>query len=260
LAGNGSWRHLDTAPEGGGFLLATSSLSADGRMAAFGTPSGAVLVDITTGARRSLPGVSVAGQPVWLSDEQVLLSDAALYDRASGATTAAPVGPQNCVSPRSGARAGTAIELLSAGQPLTAPARVRRWSLADRTSSTIPLSGQLAGLIGVWEGAGFGAGDDRVARLCRPSGSLTGSVRVSRIIAVVSPKTGEVLHALLIDSAVSGEPSLLGWDTAERVLLSLTRGGTQDVVSWSVGSGTMSLVVSLGFLGTVTVGDPSRAV
>jgi hypothetical protein len=157
-----------------------------------------------------------------------------------------------------GERTNVMIELLPAGQPLTAPARVRRWSLNDRTSVTVPLSGPLSDLVGTWEGPAIGFGDDRVARLCRPTGGVPTSVRVSWMAAVLSPKTGEVARLLMIDSAASGVPVLLGWESERRLLLTLALRGGQEVVSWDLSAETVSLVSKADFVGTLSMRDLTR--
>lgn len=262
LADNGSWRHVDTAPRGAGTLLTPNSLSPDGKMAVFGVATGAVLVDLTTGAAQPLPQAVPSARPVWLSEQQILFSSAALFDRVSGQLGIAGSGPEHAVTPRlreSADRTNVMIELLPAGSPLTAPARVRRWSLIDRTSVTIPLSGPLADLVGPWEGPAIGFGDDRVARLCRPAGGgVPGSVRVSWMAAVVSPKTGEVGRLLMIDSAASGVPVLLGWESERSLLLTLTLRGGQEIISWDVLGETVSRVSQADFVGTLSMRDLTR--
>jgi len=261
LADNGTWRHLDTAPRGAGTLLAPNSLSPDGKVAVFGVATGSVLVDLTTGAQQVLPEAVPSARPVWLSEQQVLFSSAALLDRVSGKLGIAGAGPENTVTPRlreSGDRTNVMIELLPAGQPLTAPARVRRWSLIDRTSVTIPLSGPLSDLVGPWEGPAIGFGDDRVARLCRPTGAIPASVRVSWMVVVVSPKTGEVARLLMIDSAALGVPVLLGWESERRLLLTLAARGGQEIVSWDLSGETVSRVSQADFAGTLSMRDLTR--
>lgn len=261
LADNGTWRHLDTAPRGAGTLLAPNSLSPDGKVAVFGAATGSVLVDLTTGAKQVVPNAIPSARPVWLSEQQVLFSTSALYDRTSGQLGIAGAGPENAVTPRlreSGDRTNVMIELLPAGQPLTAPARVRRWSLLDRTSVTIPLSGPLSDLVGPWEGPAIGFGDDRVARLCRPTATIPSSVRVSWMAAVLSPKTGEVARLLMIDSATSGVPVLLGWESERRLLLTLTVRGGQEIINWDLSAETVSLVSRADFVGTLSMRDLTR--
>jgi len=261
LADNGSWHYLDDAPRAAGTLLSPTSLSPDGKVAVFTVATGAVLIDLTTGEQQLLPGAVASARPVWLSEQQLLFSSAALLDRASGKIGPAGAGPENAVTPRvreSGDRTNTMIELLPAGQPLTAPARVRRWNLTDRTSVTIPLSGPLADLVGPWEGPGIGYGDDRVARLCRPTGTVPASVRVSWMVAIVSPKSGEVPRLLMIDSAASGVPTLLGWESERRLLLALSVHGGQEIVSWDLSSEVVSRVSHADFVGTLSMRDLSR--
>lgn len=248
---DGGWRMLDNLPAGAGRGMAPGCLSPDGTCAAFNTPAGAVLLDLSTGVATPFPQVRSAADPVWLSANQVLLGEAALVDRAGGVVVKAPIGPENVVTVR-GAAGGSLIELLPAGQPVTAPARVRRWSLGDGTQVTLALSGALSHLTGVWESAGFGIGDDRVARLCRPAEPALGDA--SWLAAVLSPKTGEVAQALLFD-ARSGSPTVLGWDGDRRVLLDLAKGDRHEIVGWDPVSGEVGLACTLDFAARLSLRD-----
>ncbi|HEX6681809.1 MAG TPA: hypothetical protein VF062_03400 [Candidatus Limnocylindrales bacterium] len=261
LADNGMWRHIDVGMRAAGTLVMPNSLSPDGKAVVLSNTFETAVVDLTTGRQRLLPGVVASAGPVWLSEQQVLINPSALFDRATDRVETALAGPENVVTPRvreADDRTNTMIELLSAGQPLTAPARVRRWNLAEKTSVTIPLSGRLADLVGPWEGAAIGYGDGLVARLCRPAGNLPSSVRVSWMVAVVSPKTGEVSRLLMIDSAVSGVPILLGWESERRLLLALGLRGGQEVVSWDRVSEKVVRVTQADFVGTLSIRDLTR--
>ncbi len=267
LADDGAWRHLDVAPERAGAWMSAAALSPDGKQAVFTTPATTSVVDLTTGRAASIPGiVRVATNPVWLSEQQLLLSKDALFDVTTGKTGPAPVGPEDAITPRRremGDHTNLLSELLSPGQPLTAPARLRKWTLdqTDPQPITLPLTGRLADLAGRWLGAGFSFGDDRLARLCTLS-RLPGLEHANAAVVVITPKTAEVVRVLLIDTSASGVPSLLGWQDERRVLLSLARGGSggsQQIVAWDLLSDRMTRGSTLDFAGTLSMRDLSRA-
>lgn len=262
LADDGSWREIDAAPFPAATWISATSLSPDGRRAVFVTPTVGVLVDLVTGQAQELPG-SVAGtKPVWLREQQLLVSKGNLLDLATGKLDSAPVGPEDVVTPRDdgGDRSWVLTELLSIGRPITAPARVRRWRMGQRESAAviIPLMGSVAGVVGSWQGPGFGFGPDRVARICQPR-NLPGSLSVDVIVAVLDPNSGEVFKALLIDTSVSGSPALIGWQDMRTVLLTLARESTQQLVAWDVLADEVSWASKMGFVGAITMRDLNQA-
>ncbi|WP_117208321.1 hypothetical protein [Allorhizocola rhizosphaerae] len=267
LADNGNWRYIDAAPERAGAWMSAAALSPAGKQAVFATPAATVIVDLTTGAAKPVPGIArVATSPVWLSEQQLLLGRDALFDVPGGQTGQAPAGPEDAITPRRrepGDRTTTLSELLSAGQPLTAPARLRQWQLdqSDPQPAIRPLTGRLADIVGRWQGNGFGFGDDRVTRMCLP-GNLAGRAQANAAIVVITPKTAEVVRALLIDTSVSGVPGLLGWLDERRVLLTLAKGGSggyQQILAWDLLSDRMTRVSMLDFAGTISLRDLSSA-
>lgn len=262
LADDGSWRHVDGAPPQAARWMDAGALSPDGRRAVVVTANVGMIVDISTGQAQTIPGIAGPTKPVWLSAQQLLLSKAAMLDLDTGKLVPAPSGPQDAVASRGrelGDRTSTLMELLSIGQPLTAPARVRRWTLTgdDSHPVTIALGGQLAGVVGRWQGGGFGFGDDRVARLCLP-GAIPGSTPVNTIVAVVTPKSGEVVKALLVNNTISGAPELIGWQDERRVLLTMARGATQQIVAWDLLADRVTRGCAMDFVGVVALRDLTR--
>lgn len=260
----GQWRHVDFAPERAGAWLTPTSLSPDGKQAVLVTPAGTVLLDLVSGQSSQIPATQPASPPVWLSEHQLLLAEDALFDPASGAVLPVPAGPEDAVTPRrreTADRATTLTELLPAGRPLTAPNRVRRWTLGDDEPQpvTISANGPLAGLLGRWHGPAFGSGADRVVRLCRP-GALPSEVTADVLVAVASPETAEILRVLLIDTVALGTPALLGWQDERTVLLAFSESsdGYLRIVAWDHSSDRISRVCRLNSPVTVALRDLTR--
>jgi hypothetical protein len=78
----------------------------------------------------------------------------------------------------------------------------------------------------------------------------------STVIAVVRPTNGKVERALLVDSAVSGTVRVIGWVDTRRVLLSLTRPGRQQVVTWDLLAGGLFLASTIQSDGVLSLPDP----
>lgn len=261
LADDGTWRHVDAAPQRAATWIDAGTLSPDGKRAAFLTESTGMIVEMATGQAQSLPGIIITpNRPVWLSNRQLLLGRDALLDLDTGKFDTWAFGPQDAVTPRGpgrGERAETLTELLSIGQPLTAPARIQTWRLDQpevAPQATVPLSGQLASIVGPWHGPGVGFGEDLVARLCLP-GTLPGRPTVGSIVAVMRPKSGEVAKTLLVDSSISGDAGLVGWQDERRVLFTLVKGGTQQIVSWDLLADRVTRVAAVDFAGVVSLRD-----
>ena len=264
LADDGGWRHVDAVPDGAAAWLTSGALSPDGKRAVLVTPAAALILELTTGQARTLPGIAGATTPVWLSGQQVLVAKDALFDLDTGTFGPAPVGPQDAVTPRGrremGDRATTLTALLPLGEPLTASARVSRWSLSDPAAEpvTMPLSGQLARVVGRWQGAGVGFNHDRVARACSRR-DLPQASTAHSVVAVVLPESGEVVKALVVDVRVSGTVTLLGWQDERRVLVSLTTARTQQIVTWDLLGDRVTRGAVLEFTGVVSLRDLTRS-
>lgn len=265
LGDDGKWRKVDGAPWDASIWLQPSALSPDGTRAAFGTSTGTVVVDLTTGGSQEFHSAPETTQPVWLGPQYLLLAPDSLVDPATGKASAVPDGPEDTVTPRRpreplGDPLARLVQLLSAGQPATAPARLRWWvpSPAGLQEASVPLNGPLTELIGPWRGPGFGIDGDigLVVRACVPN-SVPSVAQTSVVIAVVRPKTGRVERALLVDSAMSGNVRLVGWADERRVLLSLIRPGSQQIVGWDLVAGGLSVVSEVNSDGVVSLPELS---
>jgi hypothetical protein len=258
------WRQLDGAPSLAALWMQTNALSPDGRRAAFGTSTGTYVIDLTTGRGVTFHSTPETTRPVWLSSRHLLLGTNTLVVPQTGEVLPVPEGPTDMITAR---RAGDTsanptsgmIELLSVGQPATASARLRRWRAEDSRmlSSSVPLTGELTELIGPWRGPGFSVDGDKgfVVRACMPSAvpSVEGA---SAVIAVVRPTNGKVERALLVDSAISGTVRVIGWADGRRVLLSFTRPGRQQVVTWDLFAGGLFLASAIESDGVLSLPDP----
>jgi hypothetical protein len=258
------WRRLDAAPSLAALWMQTNALSPDGRRAAFGTSTGTYVIDLTTGRGLTFHSAPETTRPVWLSSRHLLLGPNTLVIPQTGEVLPVPEGPADMITPR---RSGDTsvnptvgmIELLSVGQPATASARLRRWRAEDSRmlSSSIPLTGELTELIGPWRGPGFSVEGDQgfLVRACMPS-AIPSVAGASTVIAVVRSTNGKVERALLVDSAVSGTVRVIGWVDTRRVLLSLTRPGRQQVVTWDLLAGGLFLASTIQSDGVLSLPDP----
>ncbi len=258
------WRQLDDAPSLAALWMQPNALSPDGRRAAFGTSSGTYVIDLTTGRGLTFHSAPETTRPVWLSSRYLLLGKDMLVVPQTGEVKPVAVGPEDMVTPR---RAGDAsadptvgmLELLSVGQPATAPARLRLWRTEDSRmlSASVPLTGELTELIGPWRGPGYSVDGDRgfVVRACMPT-TVPSVEGASSVIAVVRPTSGKVERALLVDSAISGTVRLIGWADSRRVLLTFTRPGRQQVVTWDLFAGGLFLASMVESDGVLSLPDP----
>ncbi|GIH11326.1 hypothetical protein Rhe02_93930 [Rhizocola hellebori] len=258
------WRQLDAAPSLAALWMQTNALSPDGRRAAFGTSTGTYVIDLTTGKGLTFHSAPETTRPVWLSNRHLLLGPNTLVIPQTGEVLPVPEGPADMITPRRSIDSSAdptvgMIELLSIGQPATASARLRRWRAEDSRmlSASIPLNGELTELIGPWRGPGFSVDGDRgfLVRACMPSPvpSVQGA---STVIAVVRPTNGKVERALLVDSAISGTVRVIGWADSRRVLLSFTRPGRQQVVTWDLFAGGLFIASAIESDGVLSLPDP----
>ncbi len=258
------WRQLDDAPSLAALWMQTNALSPDGRRAAFGTSTGTYVIDLTTGRGLTFHSSPETTRPVWLSHRHLLLGKQTLVIPQTGQVLPVAEGPEDMVTQRrsgdtSASPTAGMVELLSVGQPATAPARVRRWRVEDLRpmSSSVPLTGELTELIGPWRGPGFGVDGDRglLVRACLPN-ALPSVDGASTVIAVVRPNNGKVERALLVDTAISGAVRVIGWADSRRVILSLTRTGRQQVVTWDLFGGGLFLASVVESDGVLSLPDP----
>lgn len=258
------WRQLDGAPSLAALWMQTNALSPDGRQAAFGTSTGTYVVDLTTGRGLTYHSSPETTRPVWLSRRHLLLGKNFLVVTQTGEVLPAPCDPDDVVTRRRTGDSSSApltgmVELLSVGQPATAPARLRRWREEDLRplSSSVPLTGELTALVGPWRGPGYGVDGEKglVVRACLPN-ALPSVDGASMVVAAMTPAGGKVERALLVDTALSGTVRVIGWADSRRVILSLTRTGRQQVVTWDLFGGGLFLASVIESDGVLSLPDP----
>jgi hypothetical protein len=76
------------------------------------------------------------------------------------------------------------------------------------------------------------------------------------VVVVVRPTDGKVERALLIDAAISGTVRVIGWADSRRVLLSFTRPGRQQVVTWDLFAGGLFIASTIQCDGVLSLPDP----
>ncbi|MEV4417326.1 hypothetical protein [Catellatospora sp. NPDC049609] len=272
LGRDGAWRRVDAAPEQAGRHLDEGALSPDGAYAAFPLTDGWRVVEMATGrARNHLLRAPVV---VWLGPGHLLFGEDALLEVATGRLLGAPLGSRDAVAVRraaAGAAADTMLELLSVGEPITAPARVRRWEhhATQWVAATLAVGGEASGHLGPFRGAGFtvaGTGG-LVARVCEPQALPAGLGRpADAAVAVLQPGTGEVRRLLAVDEETAGEVRLLGWLDLRRVLLYCAGGQGvaprqgRRVLAWDVRDGRVGLVATAPGPGRLSLADLAGAV
>ncbi|WP_026208282.1 SigE family RNA polymerase sigma factor [Catelliglobosispora koreensis] len=258
------WRRVDNAPEFGAMWLHTGSLSPDGHYAAFGTSNSTVVVDLRTGQSKAYPPARPSNRPVWLTSQHLILAKDQMIDVVSGANVAIPVGPEDVLLPQNppGAPAqpfARLSQLLSVGEPVTAPARAQRWATSAVSTALTPVNQQLRGpigdLVGPWRGQGFVSGNGFAVRACAPAAvpSLNGATGV----AIAARLDGQLVRALVIGRPVSLR--VLGWLDGTRALLGLVSGRQQQIASWDVVQGTLVVVSRVNSDGILSLPDLTSA-
>jgi hypothetical protein len=238
-------------------ISSTAVLSPDGLHAAFPAGNHIDLLDIVTAKIRQLPSGGASSPPVWLDPNHLMegeVGSALIIDIRTGATIKVPNVVDDAIVPRavSVLPAGGDITprvqfMLSVGQPVTAPARIRRWTSGFDQQIDISLGGDLHGWIGKWRGVGFAYGDDHglIVRRCqianRPLPEGMGDAING--IAVVRAATGVVLRLLLETSLTgSSRTEVLGWLDPDTVLLSTGTFSVMLLVAWRIDTGRFELV------------------
>jgi hypothetical protein len=281
----------DVRGGGGDGRLPVSALSPDGSRIALPLTGELAVLDVSTATVRRFAVPERTRSVVWFGTRWLLAggqlssvlidlqSRRAAPSTAEARTTLAPRGPGvvsgtpvlrddpaaslAVLGPSAGPLAVPgAVELLSIGEPATAPARVRRHlaTPGGMVGLDIALTGDLAGWIGPWRGAGFLTGEWAV-RDFTPTGELPPwFLPATLATAAVDPTSGRV-QRLLVATGVAGPAMALGGVGPGAVLVSpgavLIRAtgeqGTVNLLAWQPGLGQIYLVATLD-------GEPSIAV
>ncbi|WP_186316198.1 hypothetical protein [Catellatospora sichuanensis] len=274
LGVDGEWRRVDRLPPEAAALLSAGALAPDGSRVAVVVSDELWVVETATGRARRHDVVPQSPVVVWLGPRHLLVGVDKLLEVGTGRMRAVPVGVRDAIAPRRAAgkdAPSTVVELLSAGDPITAPPRVRTWEFDGRNHSerTVAVSGPGAGRLGRFLGPGFavvGAGG-LVARLCEPTGlPVRADWRAGVGVAVLEPGSARVLRMLAADVEVTGDVTLLGWLDRRRVLLrcaggsGTTPGVNQRVLVWDVRDGSLALVATVATDGGFSLADLDGAV
>jgi hypothetical protein len=274
LGEDGGWRRVDKLPAAAAALLSPGALAPDGTRMAVVTAGELWVVESATGRARKHDAAPQSPVVVWLGPRHLLVAADQLLDVRTGALLPVPVGARDAIAPRRKAGTdapSTVLELLSAGDPITAPPRVRNWEFDGRNHSegTVAVTGPGAGRLGQFLGPGFGVagGGDLVARMCEPMGlPARADWRPAEAVAVLDPAAARVRRLLAADADVTGGVTLLGWLDRRRVLLSCgggsgaTPGVNQRVLAWDVRDGSLALVATVASDGSLSLADLDGAV
>lgn len=274
LGEDGGWRRVDKLPAAASALLSPGGLAPDGARTAVVTADELWVVESATGRARRYDVATQSPVVVWLGPRHLLVGVDKLLDVGTGALLPVPVGVRDAIAPRRAAGAdtpSTVLELLSAGDPITAPPRVRSWEFdgRDHSEGTVAVTGAGAGRLGQFLGPGFAVtgGGDLVARMCEPMGlPVRPDWRAGEAVAVLDPGAARVRRLLVADAEVTGSLTLLGWLDRRRVLLRCaggsgsTPGVNQRVLVWDVRDGSLALVATVASDGTLSLADLDGAV
>ncbi|GIG05309.1 hypothetical protein [Catellatospora coxensis] len=274
LGEDGGWRRVDKLPVEAAALLSPGALAPDGARLAVVTADELWVVESAGGLARRHDVAPESPVVVWLGPRHLLVAVDKLLDVGSGALLPAPVGVRDAIAPRRAAGTdapSTVLELLSAGDPITAPPRVRSWEFAGREHSegTVAVTGPGAGRLGRFLGPGFAVagGGGLVARMCEPVGlPVRPGWRPAEAVAVLDPGAARVRRLLVADADVTGSLTLLGWLDRRRVLLccgvasGATPGVNQRLLVWDVRDGSLALVATVASNGSLSLADLDGAV
>ncbi|WP_155375523.1 hypothetical protein [Catellatospora vulcania] len=274
LGADGEWRRVDRLPAEAAALLSAGALAPDGSRAAVVTSDELWVIEMATGRARRHDVGPESPVTIWLGPRHLLLGVDKLLEVDTGRLLPVPVGARDAIAPRrqNGQDAPSSVlELLSAGDPITAPPRVRTWEFdgRDHSEGTVAVSGPGAGRLGQFMGPGFavvGVGG-LVARLCEPMGlPVRADWRAGVAVAVLEPGSARVLRMLAADAEMTGGVTLLGWLDRRRVLLccaggsGATPGVNQRVLVWDVRDGSLALVGTVATDGGLSLADLDGAV
>lgn len=223
--------------------LDPTSLSPDGRRAAFAQPDRIVLVDLTTATATDLPLPGWNESVSWLGDELVATQEGLsfLLEPETGAVSPYPASASDLAFDASADC--PAVEVTAPAGPGTG-IRVRQWcDPATPTERPIPTTGDIIS----WSGPGW-ARDGHVARVAvldrgesNPAGPpvnelLLIDVETATIARGVTPP-------LDTDTRVNYHV-VLGWLNDTTVLISSASNG-QQIIGWNVDDGSFALATRI---------------
>jgi hypothetical protein len=257
LGEDGATRRVDDATIAGARLLSTS-LSPDGTRAALVTPEQIHVVNLTTGAVRSVasPQDSGPGMPralAWPTPHSVLVpgrGGGKRIDVDTGAVTEVRGVTGLDVTAVQGPPLGRLVELLPTGQSGGRPPRIRVW----RTDATAPASAPTTDIedrtifgppwVGLWLGAGWST-VDLFVRGCDPA-AIPMPATLGRATAAVAAigANGIVMSTLI--SVDASDIEVLGFIDGDTVMVNVSRAPSASIiVAWKPRTGALQRVTAM---------------
>jgi hypothetical protein len=206
--------------------LQPTSLSADGRLAAFPQPDEVVVVDLTTAHVTHIKVTGVNEQVLWRTSRSLLVGQqGAVYavDVEHESATRMPGGLS--LGDAAAGASGTVLELPnSAGLP------VREWTVgtgAPRIDAKVDQRGLSRYRVADWTGPAWRAGD-LLVRAGRSDGPR------ADMVAVLDARSGRVVRV------VAGTATPLGWLDRHTVVLQARNG----VLAWDIDTGRLTSIAA----------------
>lgn len=235
------------------------ALSPDGRYVAYRQAEKVALYDISTGSSHVLDTSANLATPIWLDATHIMVSvngGGQVLTVAGAKQQILPLNVAEVAVPQgypaiAGDPAPRATELLSIGQPLTAPARVRRHDTAKDDGTDIVVQGDLGSWLGLWRGLGFGVRTSNdpnnrgvLVRRCQTAGRLPAQYGDPQgAIVAIRADDGKILQVLLnSDSTGADRVEPLGWLDRSTVLVTANSDQASVIVAWHVDTGGLELI------------------
>jgi hypothetical protein len=236
-----------------------AALSPDGRYVAYRQAEKIALFDISTGASRTLDASANLATPIWLDSTHLMISVSGggqVVTAAGGLQQILRVDVGEVAVPQgypaiAGDPALRAVELQSIGQPVTAPARVRRHENATDDGTDTVVQGELGNWLGLWRGVGFGVRTSTdpkegglLVRRCQTSGALPVEYGDPQgAIVAIRADDGKILQVLLnTDSTGADRVEPVGWLDRDTVLVTSDSEQASVIVAWRVATGGLELI------------------
>ncbi|MFI6265806.1 hypothetical protein [Micromonospora sp. NPDC051006] len=220
--------------------LKSSSLSPDGRTAAFAQTDEVIVVDLTTATVRHYPLKGYLEHVLWSGDRLFVGDNDTTYevDRGTGAAREVSVSPWDVISPDPSVRTDTVLTLGGAPESLTLGRYTQSAAGTDRSSWPLDFRALPSGnRVDEFYGRGWQRGD----QVARAGWLTTGSMSGLEGVAVLNAETGVVTRLLdLGRDRWKACCEVLGWDRDGALLLRHDPGG---LLRWQPSTGAVTGVV-----------------
>jgi hypothetical protein len=242
LGDDGRLRSIDT-----GYELFSTSLSPDRTRAALGGFGQVTVVDLTTGAARAYPGDAPTAV-VWLTGSTLLVatySGSMTLDLVFGGTAESRYRASEVAQADA---SGVVAELVSPGEPATAPARVHVFAggmVSDLPIDAEPGTGLPTGWLGTWLGPGRLSGSIAVRDCGADRLALPAADGLPRSATVaVDTRTGYIKR-VLVGPGYPTSLGVLGFFDPQTVAVLADDGSAQTVLAWNWTDGQLRRVLRL---------------